>query len=499
VLSPGALFSDRYRLTDHLATGGMGEVWRAVDTVLGRTIAVKVLLPALLAEPGFRARFEAEARMMAALRHPGIVSVFDYGESDLPNGARAAYLVMEYVDGESLAARLRRERRLDPATTMAIVAEAAEALHAAHLAGIVHRDVKPGNLLVQSDRTVRLVDFGVARSVADAGLTGPNHIVGTALYMAPEQAAGRQVSPATDIYALGAVAYHCLAGNPPFGGGNALDVAIKHLDDDVPALPPDIAPPVAALVTTALAKDPTDRFATAEALAAAARAALKQPADPAATTVLAGPAAPVAAASPATAKAASAAAAAKDADEPPPRRRVPVAALSVAGLVAAAALAALLAVSTNADPPDGGGSGPAPTDQRSGAPAGSGTAGADGPTTNPGGSGAPTRSTAPGGSASPAPGTSPGTTATPGGTRNSSAPAAQSASPEPQPSAPASPNSDETGQSPEPGPTASGVPAGGGGGASPPPAADATSPPDNDAGEPAGGTGGTEILAQATG
>ncbi|HEX2773191.1 MAG TPA: serine/threonine-protein kinase, partial [Micromonosporaceae bacterium] len=327
VLSPGAVLSNRYRLTDHLATGGMGEVWRAVDTVLGRTVAVKVLLPALLAEPGFGARFEAEARMMATLQHPGIVNVYDYGESDLPNGARAVYLVMEHVDGEPLAARVKQDGRLDVATTMSVLAQAAEALHAAHVAGIVHRDVKPGNLLVQPDGTVMLVDFGVARSVAATSITGTNNVVGTALYMAPEQAAGRAVSPATDIYALGAVAYHCLAGYPPFGGGNPLEVAIKHLHEELPPLPADIAPPVAALVARALAKDPADRFATAEDLAAAARAVLGQQADPAATTVLAGAAAPLAGGSPATAAALPAAGPAAAAGDPPARRRVPVAAL----------------------------------------------------------------------------------------------------------------------------------------------------------------------------
>lgn len=493
MLSPGAVLSDRYRLTEHLATGGMGEVWRGVDTVLGRTVAVKVLLPALLAEPGFNARFESEARMMAALRHPGIVNVFDYGESELPNGARAVYLVMEHVDGEPLAARLRREGRLDAATTLSVVAEAAEALHAAHQAGIVHRDVKPGNLLIQPDHTVRLVDFGVARSVGAASITGTNNVVGTALYMAPEQAAGRQVSPATDIYALGAVAYHCLAGHPPFGGGSALDVAVKHLDEEVPPLSADVAPPVAALVARALAKDPADRFATAEDLAAAARAALTDHADPAVTAMVAGAAAPPAGEPPAAAAARPATGASAAAGDPPARRRIPVAALSAAALVAAV-LAGVLAFASGAgSPPANGESGPGPADQRSTAPAGSGTAGtgqAPGAgTPKPGASGTPTRSTAP---ATTAPGT-PGTTSTPGGTQGSSAPAGgggpgPSSSAEPQPSAPASPSPDQTSQLPDPGPTPSGEPAAGGGGASPLPVTGVTSPPGD-------GTVASEILA----
>ncbi|HEX7745227.1 MAG TPA: serine/threonine-protein kinase, partial [Micromonosporaceae bacterium] len=294
MLSPEAVLSDRYRLVEHLATGGMGEVWRATDTVLGRPVAVKVLLPALLAEPGFGARFAAEARMMAALQHPGIVNVYDYGESDLPGGARAVYLVMEHVDGESLAARLKGSGRMDARTTLSIVAQAADALHAAHTAGIIHRDVKPGNLLVRPDGTVTLVDFGVARSAEVTSLTLTNNVVGTALYMAPEQAAGRPVSPATDIYALGAVAYHCVAGHPPFSGGTSLDVAIKHLHDEVPPLPTDVPAGVAALVTRALEKEPADRFESAEALAAAARTALDNAATAASPTVLAGAAVPVA-------------------------------------------------------------------------------------------------------------------------------------------------------------------------------------------------------------
>jgi serine/threonine protein kinase len=262
----------RYRLDERIATGGMGDVWLATDTVLDRRVAVKVLLPALLADPDFITRFRAEARMMAALRHPGVVQVYDFGQDELDGGGRADYLVMEYVEGEPLSQRIAKRGRLDAAETMSVIAQAAQALHAAHKAGIVHRDVKPGNLLVQPDGTVVLVDFGVARSAAVTSITNTNAVPGTALYMAPEQATGRPVSAATDIYALGAVAYHCVAGRAPFTGNSPLEVAVKHLHEQLPPLPEDVPEPVAAVIVRALAKDPADRYSDAEALARAARA-----------------------------------------------------------------------------------------------------------------------------------------------------------------------------------------------------------------------------------
>ncbi|MFY1622905.1 protein kinase domain-containing protein [Micromonospora sp. WMMD723] len=273
VLSSEVVLSGRYRLDERVATGGMGDVWRATDLVLGRQVAVKVLLPALVSDPDFIARFRAEARIMAALRHPGIVQVFDCGEDRLDDGGRADYLVMEFVEGEPLSRRIESAGHLDVDETMSVVAQAAQALHAAHAGGIVHRDVKPSNLLVQEDGTVVLVDFGVARSTNVTSITSTNAVPGTALYMAPEQASGRPVSAATDIYALGAVAYCCLTGQPPFTGDNPLQVAVRHLDDEPPELPADIPVAVRALVARALEKDPADRFATGAEMATAARAA----------------------------------------------------------------------------------------------------------------------------------------------------------------------------------------------------------------------------------
>jgi serine/threonine-protein kinase len=271
----GDLLGKRYRLDDRIASGGMGEVWKATDEVLGRTVAVKVLHPRMFADPGFGARFRTEARVMAALRHPGVVDVYDYGENGGEGGTPIAYLVMAYVDSEPLSERISAAGTLEPAETMAIVAQTARALRAAHSAGVVHRDVKPGNLLIRPDGHVVLVDFGVARSsdATSAALTGVNEVVGTALYMAPEQVAKRPITPATDIYALGAVAYHCLAGAPPFPGDNALTVAMRHLDEEPPALPDEIPEAVRALVIRAMSKEPEDRFPTAAAMAEAAERA----------------------------------------------------------------------------------------------------------------------------------------------------------------------------------------------------------------------------------
>ncbi|MEU4569239.1 protein kinase [Micromonospora sp. NPDC023956] len=273
MLSSGVVLSGRYRLDERVATGGMGDVWRASDVVLGRQVAVKVLLPALVSDPDFIARFRAEARMMAALRHPGIVQVYDCGQDELPEGGTADYLVMEFVQGRPLSRRIEADGTLGVAETMSVVAQAAEALHAAHTGGIVHRDVKPSNLMVQESGAVVLVDFGVARSTNVTSITSTNAVPGTALYMAPEQAAGRPVSAATDIYALGAVAYCCLTGGPPFTGDNPLQVAVRHLDDEPPPLPTEIPAPVRDLVFRALAKDPAERYASGAEMAAAARAA----------------------------------------------------------------------------------------------------------------------------------------------------------------------------------------------------------------------------------
>jgi serine/threonine protein kinase len=268
VLGPGFQLGGRYRLDERIASGGMGDVWRGSDEVLGRTVAIKILLPALLEQPGFAERFRGEARTMATINHPGVVDVYDYGSD-----RSIAFLVMEYVDGDPLSRTLERVGRLTPARTMALVAQAADALHAAHEKGIVHRDVKPGNLLVRPNGTLVLTDFGIARSAIVGQLTAAGSVLGTASYISPEQAAGVTATPASDVYGLGVVAYQCLAGHRPFEGDTPLEIAMKHVREAPRPLPGDIPPGVCAIVDRALAKDPATRWPSAATLAAAARQA----------------------------------------------------------------------------------------------------------------------------------------------------------------------------------------------------------------------------------
>src|SRR3954452_25557740 len=268
MMSPGTTLGGRYRLDERIAGGGMGDVWRGTDEVLGRTVAVKILLPALLEEPGFAERFRGEARTMATINHPGVVDVYDYGSDQ-----QLAFLVMEYVEGDALSRTLSRVGRLTPGRTMALIAQAAEALHAAHQKGIVHRDVKPGNLLVRPNGTLVLTDFGIARSAMVSQLTAVGSVLGTASYISPEQAAGATASPLSDVYALGVVAYQCLSGRRPFEGDNPLEIAMRHVRDVPPPLPGDIPPVVRQFVDLAMAKDPGARFPAAAAMGKAARAA----------------------------------------------------------------------------------------------------------------------------------------------------------------------------------------------------------------------------------
>ncbi len=267
MVSQGTILGGRYRLDERIAGGGMGDVWRGTDDVLGRTVAVKILLPALLEDPGFAERFRGEARTMATINHPGVVDVYDYGSDPVVG----AYLVMEYVEGDALSRTLGRVGRLTPGRTMALVAQAADALQAAHDKGIVHRDVKPGNLLVRPNGTLVLTDFGIARSAIVGQLTVAGSVLGTASYISPEQASGSVATPLSDVYALGVVAYQCLAGRRPFEGDNPLEIAMKHVREQPPPLPADIPPPVRAIVERAMAKDPAARFPTAAALGQVAR------------------------------------------------------------------------------------------------------------------------------------------------------------------------------------------------------------------------------------
>ncbi|HEY4535550.1 MAG TPA: protein kinase [Enteractinococcus sp.] len=261
----------RYELTDRIAIGGMGEVWKARDTVLGRIIAIKILKEEYTGDPNFLRRFRAEAQHTALLNHPGVANVFDYGEEE-----GSGYLVMELVPGDPLSAILDREKVLSPDRTLSIIAQTARALSAAHAQGLVHRDVKPGNLLIDAKNRVKVTDFGIARLADQVPLTATGQVMGTAQYLAPEQATGQQATGASDIYSLGIIGYECLAGHRPFTGESQIAIALAQVNDDPPLLPDSIPEPVRALIMSMLSKEPEDRPADADKLATAAEALRRQ-------------------------------------------------------------------------------------------------------------------------------------------------------------------------------------------------------------------------------
>jgi hypothetical protein len=255
----GNLLAGRYRLDKPIGTGGFSEVWRATDTVLARPVAVKLLHPGSAREPEVLARFRAEARRAAALWDVNIAHIYDYDE---PADGPQPYLVMELVDGPSLAGVLAGGP-LSAAWTMDIVAQAAAGLQEAHAAGLIHRDIKPGNLLLASSGTVKITDFGISYAIGSVPVTVTGVVMGTAEYLAPERIGGAQAGPASDLYALGVVGYECLAGAPPFAG-EPLDVACAHRERAVPPLPPSVPASVSALVMQLVAKDPAWRPGSAE-------------------------------------------------------------------------------------------------------------------------------------------------------------------------------------------------------------------------------------------
>jgi serine/threonine-protein kinase len=240
----------------------MGEVWEATDNLLIRPVAVKLLRREYVSDEAARTRFRAEARFAAALQHGGIAQVYDYGEQD-----DLAYLVMELVPGEPLSKILMRNGVLSAEATLDLVSQAARALQVAHDAGIIHRDIKPGNLMVTDDGTVKITDFGIARNGQVSELTQVGMVMGTAHYVSPEQASGKDITPATDLYSLGVVAYECLAGRPPFDADSTVAIALKHVRETPPDLPPSVPAPVRELVRQLLSKDPAARPGPAQAFA----------------------------------------------------------------------------------------------------------------------------------------------------------------------------------------------------------------------------------------
>lgn len=258
----GLSLGERYRLSRRIAIGGMGEVWVADDGYLGRDVAVKVLREEYTGNEDFLRRLRTEARNSAALSHPNIAQMYDYGERD-----GAGYLVMELVLGEPLSDLLEREPVVAPRKLLPILAATARGLHHAHVAGVVHRDVKPGNILLEHDGGVKITDFGVSLAANQATMTATGMVMGTAQYLSPEQAVGQAATPASDVYALGIVAYEATAGKRPFTGSTPVDIAVAHVNNAVPPLPQAVHPGLMDVIMRMLAKDPGQRPASGAALA----------------------------------------------------------------------------------------------------------------------------------------------------------------------------------------------------------------------------------------
>ena len=256
------IFSDRYEMVRHIARGGMAQVYLARDLLLDRPVALKVLFPELSVDNSFVERFRREAKAAANLSHPNIVSVYDWGQ-----GENTYYIVMEYVDGPTLSSLLRAGP-LEPERAAAIAASVAAALDFAHRRGVIHRDVKPGNVLIDDRAQVKVADFGIARAIGTSeDLTQTGSVMGTATYFSPEQAQGYPVDPRSDVYSLGVVLYEMAAGRAPFSGDSPVSIAYKHVKE-APPLPsqlnPAVPPALEAVIMKALAKDPAARYQSAE-------------------------------------------------------------------------------------------------------------------------------------------------------------------------------------------------------------------------------------------
>jgi serine/threonine-protein kinase len=262
VTRSGLILDDRYRLDERIAAGGVGQVWRATDLLLERPVAVKVLRPEYADHPETLERFRKEAKNAGALNNSHVAQVYDYGPSG-PDGS--PYLVMEYVDGPSLADILAVDP-VEPTRALDVIAQAAEGLAAAHKAGVIHRDIKPGNILISMEGRVKVTDFGIAHAAGQVPVTGPGLVMGTTQYMAPERIAGSMGTAASDLYALGIVLHECLTGVPPHDG-TAAEVMAAHLYLPLPPLPADVPAELDVLVDRLTNKDPAKRISDARELA----------------------------------------------------------------------------------------------------------------------------------------------------------------------------------------------------------------------------------------
>lgn len=286
----GSSIADRYRLDARLASGGMGDVWSAYDTTLGRPLAIKLVKPEYADDPSFRARLVAEARATAAVSDPHVVEIFDVGDTVNDEGRRGSYIAMALVAGAPVS-ELLRSGALTPTESADLMTQVAAALAASHARGVIHRDIKPANLMRDENGSVTVLDFGIARAADAAALTATGQLLGTARYMSPEQVSGQPATTASDVYALGVVAYQCLAGTLPFDAGSDVATALAHRDEPVPPLPATIPHGLAALVEACLSKDPAARPSASEAAAVAASYVTASGAASSPTTVMAIPAA----------------------------------------------------------------------------------------------------------------------------------------------------------------------------------------------------------------
>ncbi|KGM13756.1 protein kinase, partial [Cellulomonas bogoriensis 69B4 = DSM 16987] len=260
--APGVALGGRYRLVSRIAVGGMGEVWVAHDESLARDVAVKVLREEFAGDAGFLERFRTEARNSAGLSHPNIAALYDYGEQD-----GSGFLVMELVLGEPMSDLLDRQPVLPTMRLLPILAQTARALHAAHAGGVVHRDVKPGNIILARSGRVKITDFGISTATNQVPMTASGMVMGTAQYLSPEQAVGKAATPASDIYSLGIVAYEALVGHRPFTGPTAVDIAVAHVNQPVPPMPDGIDRALAGVVMQMLDKNPENRPRSAASVA----------------------------------------------------------------------------------------------------------------------------------------------------------------------------------------------------------------------------------------